>query len=346
MLAHKLAQLPPNDSFLAADDNALAFLLTRGDSLQPGVPAVFFGVNSVELANMAVSRPGFTGVLEAVSIAPTLELMTRLQPEATRLVALVDGTPSGQADLMTFKQQAPSFPDHDFEVLSLTSMDFDELGRRLEALGAESSLLLLSAYKDTTGRRVLFQEGLDIILDHALQPVFHLWQHGLGDGLLGGVVISHEEEARQAALMALRVLAGETAETIPFLRASRNQTVIDETVMQRFGLDHRDLPAGTILLNRSDNLLDRYRTPILIVMLCMVLLLGGILFLAQMNRRLRLAQDRLRESEMRYAGLFSGAHLVMLLVNARDGRIMEANQAAGRFTGAHPRRFSVWESMI
>ncbi|PID80518.1 hypothetical protein CSB20_07145 [bacterium DOLZORAL124_64_63] len=336
MLTRKLDRLPPYDCLLAADDNALAFLLAWGDSLQPGVPVVFFGVNSPRLADRAEARQGYTGVLESISMAPTLELMTRLRPQARRLVALADGTPTGQADLATFLRQAPDFPDYQFEVLSLANMDFEGFGQRLQTLGNDCNLLLIAAYSDTTGRRVMFPKALETVLSHTDQTVFHLWKHGVGDGLLGGVVISHEEQSRQAALMVLRVLAGEPIDAIPLLRESPNQTVVDYEIMQRFGLDRRRLPADTVFLNRPDRLLDRYRTPLLIFMLFMVLLVGGLLALAQMNRRLRLAQNRLRESELRYTSLFSGTHTVMLLVDVEDGHIIEANRAAGQFYG-YPR---------
>ncbi len=336
MLIRKLDRLPPYDCLLAADDNALAFLLAWGDSLQPGVPVVFFGVNSPRLADRAEARQGYTGVLESISMAPTLELMTRLRPRARRLVALADGTPTGQADLATFLRQAPDFPDYRFEVLSLADMDFAEFGRRLQTLGNDCNLLLIAAYSDTTGRRLMFPEALETVLGHTDQAVFHLWKHGVGDGLLGGVVISHEEQSRQAAQMVLRVLAGEPIDTIPLLRESPNQTVVDYAIMQRFGLDRRHLPADTVFLNPPDRLLDRYRTPLLIFTLFMVLLVGGLLALAQMNRRLRLAQNRLRESELRYTSLFSGTHTVMLLVDVEDGHIIEANRAASQFYG-YPR---------
>lgn len=72
-----------------------------------------------------------------------------------------------------------------------------------------------------------------------------------------------------------------------------------------------------------------------------LVLLGGLLgFLIVLLRRtdagIREQQRELRESERRFRGFFEKNSAVMLLINPRDGSIVDANPAAARFYGHEP----------
>lgn len=72
-----------------------------------------------------------------------------------------------------------------------------------------------------------------------------------------------------------------------------------------------------------------------------LVLLGGLLgFLVVLLRRtdagIREQQRELRESEQRFRGFFEKNSAVMLLINPRDGSIVDANPAAARFYGHEP----------
>ena len=108
-LSHKLATLPPYDVIIVSDDNAFNFALDHQSDLFVERPIVFFGVNDVVRALGQNNNPFVTGVVEAVSMPETLQLMVQLQSNLTTIYALVDGTPSGQADLQTFNQTAADF---------------------------------------------------------------------------------------------------------------------------------------------------------------------------------------------------------------------------------------------
>ena len=41
-----------------------------------------------------------------------------------------------------------------------------------------------------------------LVREHTGAPIFHLWEHGMGDGVLGGVLVSHAEQGRRAGLIA------------------------------------------------------------------------------------------------------------------------------------------------
>jgi diguanylate cyclase (GGDEF)-like protein/PAS domain S-box-containing protein len=292
MLRHKLSQRAPYDVVIAADDNALRLLLDEGSTLFPDTPGVFLGVNNLRLARDMRDRPDITGVVEASSFSETIRLTRTLQRGRDRLHVIVDATTSGQADLETVMALRPDFPDVTFEVLSLERLAWPELAATLKSLGTRDSILLLSAYRDRYGALLSFDDSLELITANADVPVYHLWEHGLGDGVLGGVIVSHREQGRQAAEMAQRILLGESPAAIPVEFRSPNLPIFDHRQLARFGIQETALPANAEVRFRPETLWYRYRSALVGVGVTFLVLVLLASYLVRQNLlRARLADD-------------------------------------------------------
>jgi PAS domain S-box-containing protein len=333
LLSYKLSHIKPYDAVMTADDDALLFLLKHKARLFPSQPAVFFGVNNISLAKEQNARPDITGVIEAVSMQETIGLMCELLPNTTTILALADTTPSSLGDLATFRALAPAFPNLRFAELSLADHSFTEFAAELQKTGPNTAVLLLSAYVDKNGERMLFNDSLQLIIDHLPQPLFHLWQHGLGEGILGGKVISHEQQGKTAAEMVVRILAGEPITSMPVIEQSPNVVMVDYQVLRKFGLEKRSLPPETILINRPTSLYAQYKYHFWLGLLFFASQTALILFLASLIRKRQRAEMALRESEKRYASFFNSNHSVILLINPATGIIVDSNPAACAFYG-------------
>ncbi len=342
LMRFKLERTPGYDAVAVADDAALRFALDHGGELFPGLPVVFFGINDQELAHELGGQPGFTGVIESVSMRETLEDVRRLLPRAAAVHAVVDDQPGGQGDLRTYLALGGHVSGLRLEVLRLDAMDWAELGRGLEALPRDDAVLLLSAYRDRNSSARSFDEGLAFILEHARGPVFHLWEHGIGRGLLGGKIISHESQARLAGGLLLRILAGEPAETMPVVEGEEaNRHVFDHAVLQRFGIDESLLPPDSEIRGRPVSALSRYRTQILVLAGGVSVLLGLVTALLVHVVRLRRAKSRLTDSEARYKALFDANADGILVAECATRRFVFANPAACRMFGYSVEEFRV-----
>jgi PAS domain S-box-containing protein len=300
MLAEKLSRLPGYDLVLTADDNALRFALANRKALFPGVPVVFFGVNDQSLAHSAGDDDNVTGVIEAVSMRETLRTAFELQPGLQTVYAVVDGTTSGGADLLTYLSQRVEFPNRSLAVLSLTDLTWAGLAERTRALGPADAVLLLSAYRDASGATVSFDEGLRRILANTRVPVYDLWEHGLGMGVLGGKIISHFEQGRRAARMALDILGGTPVRDLPVVEGGEaNRYVFDYDVLKRFRIAPEDLPDGSRLLNPPISLWRTHKLELSLVAGSVVVLVTLVCLLLAYVSRLRRARIGLRQSEER-----------------------------------------------
>ncbi len=292
-LRYKMQKLPPYDLVMTADDYALRLALDHGKDLFSGLPVVFYGVNNVELALAQNGNPLVTGVVEASSFDATLQLHSLLLPGRPRVNVLVDGTLSGQADLASVMKRAPHWPNLQFRVLSLAQMTWDELDGALRELGDGDVILFLSAYSDVGGRTVSFDESLAFVRERTEVPLWHLWEHGVGQGMLGGVLISHREQGRAAAQLARRILRGESPATLRVVEDSPNIPVFDYRLLGRYGINQNHLPPETKLLNEPGTAWHTHRKEILFGFSALALLILFTAWLIRQNARLRQAQAQL-----------------------------------------------------
>lgn len=287
MLTYKLSHRSPYDLVITAGDNAFDFVLDYGSFLFPDAPVVFLGVNDLDKAREQSEAPHITGVVEAPSFEETLRLMRSLQPKRHRLNLIVDGTASGQADLRSVWTSANQIYKGDVATISLRTLNWSEYEARLQQLGEEDVVLLLSAYRDSADETRSFEKSVELLRAHANAPIYHLWEYGLGDGLFGGVVVSLQEQARLAASIARRVLKGEAVADIAVVEQSPNVPMFDFRRLQQFNIDRSQLPENAVVLFEPDSVWRVYRKELILAAFVLFGLLAVSFHLAHKNLQLR-----------------------------------------------------------
>jgi len=255
-LEFQLRKQPP-DVVIAADDTAFEFALDHPQLLR-NAPIVFLGVNNVDAARAADRLPNVTGVVEHVSIAETLAMIKAALPHARRLHVISDGSPGGRADLTRLVRERDAFPDLLIQPYKLQNLRWSELATQLEAIPPTEPILLLSAYKDMADETKRFDQTASFLLEHARSPIFHLWEHGVREGFVGGWVMSHRVHGEMAAQMARRILAGTPPNDIPVVYQSPNRPMVNATAVERWHLHASDFPRNTEWIATPASILGEY----------------------------------------------------------------------------------------
>ncbi len=256
-LKHKLQTLPKYDLIITADDAATHFAINHHSELFKDIPIVFFGVNDIEFARQLERNHQATGIIEQTSVDGTIRLIDRLL-DSHELVIITDDSVTARSDMQQVKQQLQEIQFTDYEILSLADYSFEELLSEVKHIRYPASILLISIYRDRNGQVLDFNQALSLLYQSSNVPIFSLWHHGLGQGVIGGKLLSHHTQARQAAQLALTILDGTPVKNIP-IQPSPTEYFVDYKELKRFGFSTDALPTNTQIINEHNPLHKRYR---------------------------------------------------------------------------------------
>ena len=195
-----------------------------------------------------------------------------------RLTALV------KTDLISYENK--------LDVTYLTDLPMSKLLERVRHLPDHSIVLYLSFFKDAQGREFLnIAEALPMIAGAANAPVFGIADTQLGHGIVGGFVVSFEEQGKIVGRDALEILAGKPPQDIPIVHGP-SLYLFDWRQLHRWNLDESRLPAGSTVLFRQPTLWEQYRRTLLIGLLVLASLSLLTIYLLFERKQLHAAQKR------------------------------------------------------
>ncbi|MDM7934372.1 MAG: pentapeptide repeat-containing protein, partial [Methanothrix sp.] len=234
------------DLIISLNADAFNFLLQKGGELFPGVPVVFCGLMEDMVPD---ERRGFTGVIESYDLAGTIDLMLDLHPGTERILVVNDRTTTGRSASRALDRVLPAFQDRvSFEVLE--DITAEELMDRISGLSEGSLILLLTFNRDRDGRILTYEEAAHLVRMSSDVPCYSVYDFYIGYGVVGGRMMSGASQGAAAADLALRVLGGEPVEEVPLKSAGPNQYIFDHFELERFSIDPRRLPPGSIIVNQ------------------------------------------------------------------------------------------------
>ncbi|MFL0807324.1 MAG: EAL domain-containing protein [Oceanobacter sp.] len=338
-LKYRLSGRPDYDLVMVAGNAALALAGEHHQTLFRESPLVFLGVKNQEYARELSERGIATGVIAQPSVLETLRLMRQLVPERKQVHIVSDDTPIDQPlldqTLNAFRRIKGLTP----HVLSLQHLRWSELNHQLQHLDDDDTLLLLSARQDADGISRGFSESLQEMLAHIQVPVFHLWEHGMGEGILGGAMVSHFEQGRVAAEYAEKILGSTPVSHIPALFKSPNILQVDVREALRLGIDELRIPDNAVRLYDTPSFLDRHQTSVVWALSMLPILIGLLFFLWRQGRsRLRLSR-KLSDKQMQLSLLIRTIPDLVWFKDL-DGRYIMCNRAMEEFLGVEEARMA------
>jgi signal transduction histidine kinase len=298
-LASKLSSLPPYHAFVVGDDHAFGFALDHQEDLFRGRPIVFLGVNNAKKALAQDANPGVVGVVEALSMGDTLALIRRLYPDSDGIHVIVDDSLTSVQNRKQIEVEAEKNAGYDIRFHRLGTMSYAELFDALGKLKPGTAVLIDSFFQDRDGRVLDFHETLSRIKTVFKGPIFALQSHGLGFGILGGKLVSHEEQGRAAAALVARILSGTPVADLGVVADSPNVYAFDHAEVVRLGIDPAALPPGARFVNRPRSVLDEYFTWMLVGVSFIALQSVTIVLLLMNNRERKRAATSLRTAMSR-----------------------------------------------
>ncbi|MFH0996009.1 MAG: PAS domain S-box protein [Pseudomonadota bacterium] len=287
------------DLIVAVEQPALIFLLEELKDLAPGVPVM--AINATVPTDRPTSGHRFLQKTVNLDFKGTLERALELFPK-TRRVVVVTGAAEQDLAVKTESQATADLWKEKLEFEYTDHMSMAEILRRIANLPPQTIVIYRAINSDRTGQIFVPYNALLEITKVANAPVFGLYDNYVGStGIVGGSVYHITQEAEYTARIALAIMEGglqlnEPLKTLP----SEGVPMFDWQQINRWGGDESRLPADSIVVKRPSTLWEQYKAIVISIAIVFLVMATLIASLFIQNRRRKVAETLVRESEERY----------------------------------------------
>ena len=266
------------DGIILSDNNAMDFFIRHGNAIFPGVPAVATGINGEEPIDRTEQLVSV--IAEWAQHDTTINQALKLLPNINNIYLLSDATPTGLI-LARETLQALSPFEGVAAIHQLHGYNLDELKVMATSFQA-NDLVYLAPYFRAADGSIYSQYQLETTLAPISKaPIVTSWSFLVGNGALGGHIISAELLGQYAADTLHKFLSGQT------VKSYQNQLAIsqpryDYNAIHRFGLNENLLPHHSQVLNQPKSFYQKHRL-VVIPATGIIATLALILFLVVLN---------------------------------------------------------------
>ncbi|MGZ6220148.1 MAG: PAS domain S-box protein, partial [Syntrophales bacterium] len=308
------------DAIITIYPAALDILLGEAIAGFPGVPIVACEIlrDTAENLERSPSRRFITGVVIGHNIAGMLDSAFQMRPD-TKHIALVAGTSTNDAHSERIVRKGLESYAKKIDLIDLTKLPMQETLARVGSLPPNTIVLYAALFTDGAGQSFVPREALALISRTANAPVFGLYDSYLGYGIVGGRLVSFEQQGREAVTLALRIMGGESPASIPFGGEQAYVNLYDWRELKRWGLDESAVPADAIILNKPVSAWEMYKFYILgAVAFCLLETALIILLIVQRSRK-KVAEEAVNQ--------FFNVSLDLKCIANSDGYFLRLNPA-------------------
>jgi PAS domain S-box-containing protein len=289
-----------------------------------------------------------TFVGHAIDIPGFLEDILQVAPATKNIEIVLGATSLERAWRAAFQKAAEPLAGR-IKVTYYNDLSFDQMLDRAAKLPPDSYIFFMVLLRDAGGVTVKSDEALQRLHRVANAPINALFVHQLGMGIVGGRLLDGDLLGKEAADVAIRILHGEQASSIPPVLLKQAPPRYDWRELQQWRISEKLLPPGSTVLFREPTGWDRYRAWIvggLVICLLQGLLIAGLV--ANLVKRHR-AERSLTESEHRFQNVADTAPVLIWMSDTTakctfvnkswlefTGRTQEEEFGEGWLQGVHP----------
>jgi signal transduction histidine kinase len=289
-----------------------------------GVPAAIFAQKyraqlfpSTPLVIGAVEQRGINYTKLTSNDAPVsvkldftkwIENILEVIPDTKHIAWIVGGSPLERFWTEEFRRTSQPFSDKvSFEWFN--DLPFEGMLKRISELPPHSAAFFVDLRVDGAGVPLDRETVLPKLRAATNAPIFSYVDNYLGQGIVGGPLMSSEEQGRRIAEAAVRILRGEVPADLKIPPLASGPPQYDWRELLRWNISEARLPPGSIVRFREPGMWQQYRSQIALVgglILAQGALISGLLF--ERRRRVHAeVQSRQRSAELAHINRVSMA---------------------------------------
>ena len=291
------------DLIITTDDAALEFALNNREDLFTNRPIVFCGVNENGERIITKGFSNVTGVLEKVDAEGTIKAALQINPNLKEIYVVFDNTESGLSTgdltIQAVHKIAPTI-----KAIPVNEGEYRKISLKASQIKNDSIILITTYYIDEAGIVDGFQDFSQMISQKSQVPVFHLYDFGMGHGVIGGSMLSGRLQGEYAGKIAQRVLKGENISSIPVNSDKTTHYIFDYIQLERFNIPLDRVPKGSQLINKPFSFFETYKNLVVTVFIIFSSLVIFICILLSYLRKISKIKDELYQSHTKLAQLY------------------------------------------
>ena len=292
------------DAVIVGDDAALVFAMNYKKELFSGIPIIFEGINNIEYAKKVSKDPLVTGVIERYSYEENLNFAKKIQPDAKKVVALVDNTVTGIGEQQQFYAQKKDHRELSFDVINGSLLTKQQIIDQISKVDKDTIFMYLILSEDADGNIYTNEQVCQILKEYANVPVLRFVSPGIGEGVLGGDIVLHEEEGKIAAQMVMKILKGSNPSSIKIVDKSPNGYCLDQKIMDKFNISKSLIPDKAEIVNKKLSFWEKYKYELLITFgVSMIVMLITMLCVRAIYIRRRYVELEKNNEKLRLAAI-------------------------------------------
>jgi PAS domain S-box-containing protein len=285
-------------------DRKLALIIAIGlepREFLPGIPTIFCGLDPTGLPRVALPKDS-TAVWMSFDFKRTLAAAAQLQPTAKQVV-VISGTSAWDRHIEAAARNALPASGAEWAIHYWDDLSLEETRSRLAKLPRNTIVLFTSMDRDGAGQLHITRDLIPVLSSASSAPIYGLSDGFVGYGIVGGSVVSFEEQGNQVAEIGRRILQGEKPADIP-PGVSDSSYQFDWRQLQRFALRDSALPPGSAVKFVGLSSWQLYRRWILAIAAFLVFQSASIVYLLVQRHRRKCA-ERLLMYELEFDSLVS-----------------------------------------
>jgi signal transduction histidine kinase len=209
--------------------------------------------------------PGLVGgnvtlVAQAIDLPGVIHDILQIKPDTQRIAVVLGATEIEKHWANECRREFAVFSDR-VEFIWLDGLTIGQMLDRCSKLPPDTFIFHALLIDDENGIPYAESEGLRRLHTVANAPVFSLFASEMGLGSVGGHLFRDTDIGVQAAHAAVRILRGESPDSIPPLTLGPGPPIYDWRELRRWNIPEANLPANRIIRFREPHFWDRYRWP-------------------------------------------------------------------------------------
>jgi signal transduction histidine kinase len=265
----------------------------RGE-LWPGIPVVFGMVDEVDYARLKLPND-MTGSILKTRLADSIGVARAVVPDLETVVFVGDHW-DRQNIFASWGLEIPK-ATAGLNVIDLVGAQMAEVRKKVEALPERSAIIYSAMYSDGEGVYFSPSKAFELVAEKANRPIIVAAEPLVALGSIGGPVIVPRLIGADAANLALRILRGEPASSIPVTMSHAVKPIFNWLQMQRWDVRESDLPPGSEIRFREPGVWEKYRWQTLSVA-AVLLIQAGLISILLHERHRRASAERESRSRL------------------------------------------------